>query len=239
MFFENRDGFNFISYEDLLKVNTYGTYYRAAKVNDDPARNLNTFTLLNVVEDFDIMKASRYGSFSSSLNVLDLITKSFDSFLFNSTQFKRKGILNKEVTMNALQNRLKKSFYDSYQNMQKYVMVTDSDPSNNPISPENWLAQTASRMGQLHLFKMVGVVPGDPVLKVGITINVEIPKIIPQEEQASIDKVRSGRYLVSSVHHKFAGDIFTTTLEMLSDSVNEYMPTPANGSAKIKEILSS
>lgn len=238
-FFENHDGFNFLSYEDLLKVDPYATYYRAVKLTDDPAKNLQTFTSLNVIEDFDIMKASRYGSFSSSLNVLDIVTKSFDTFLFNSTQFKRKGILNKEVTMNTLQNRLKKSFYDSYQNMQKFVMVTDADPTNNPITPENWLAQTASRMGQLHLFKMVGVVPGDPVLKAGITINVEIPKIIPQEENAAIDKVRSGRYLVSAVHHKFAADIFTTTIEMLSDSVNEYMPTPANGSARIKEIIAS
>lgn len=76
-------------------------------------------------------------------------------------------------------------------------------------------------------------------MKAGITINVEIPKFIPQEENAAVDKVRSGRYLVSAVHHKFVGDIFTTTMEMLSDSVNEYMPTAASTSAKIKEIISS
>lgn len=239
LFFENRDGFNFISYEDLLKVNPYSTYYKTVKLSDDPAKNLQTFTALTIPEDFDVVKASRYGSFSSSLKTLDLVTKSYDAFLFNSLQFKGKGILNKEVTMNGLQNRLKKTFYDSFDNMQKYVMVTDADPTNNPISPENWLAQTASRMGQLHLFKMVGVVPGDPVLKAGITINVEIQNVIPQEENASINKVRTGRYLVSTVHHKFAADIYTTTMEMLSDSVNEYMPSPANSSSKIREILSS
>jgi len=240
MFFENRDGFNFVSYEDLLKVPTYGSYSRIVKTNDDPAKNMQTFTSLNFIEEFDLLKATRYGSFSSSINTLDIITKSFDTFNFNSIQFKNKGILNKEVPMSGFLNRNKKSFFDTYENMQKFVMVTDSDPTNNPTSPENWLAQTASKLGQLHLYKMVGTVPGDPMLKAGMTIDIEIQNFLPQEDGTSaLNKVRSGKYLISAVHHKVAGDIHVTVLELLSDSIGDFMAPGLNNSEKIQEIIKS
>lgn len=240
MFFENRDGFNFVSYEDLLKNPTYASYSRIVKTNDDPAKNMQTFTSLNFIEEFDLMKAIRYGSFSSSINTLDLITKDFDTFNFNSVQFKNKGILNKEVPMNGFLNRKGKSFFNTYDNMQKFVVVTDSDPTNNPTTPENWLAQTASKLGQLHLHKMVGTVPGDPLLKAGIVIDVELQNFLPQEDGTSqLNKIRSGRYLVSAVHHKIVGDIHTTVLELLSDSIGDYLPPGSNVSEKMQELIKS
>ena len=240
MFFENRDGYNFVSYEDLLKRPTYASYSRIVKTDDDPAKNMQTFTSLNFIEEFDLIKAIRYGSFSSSINILDIITKSFDTFNFSSVEFKNKGILNKEVPMSGFRNRKQKSFYDTYENMQKFVMVTDSDPTNNPTTPENWLAQTSSKLGQLHLYKMVGTVPGDPMLKAGITIDVEIQNFLPQEDGTSaLNKVRSGRYLVSAVHHKIGGDIHTTILELLSDSIGDYMPPGLSSSEKIQELIKS
>lgn len=241
MFYENRDGFNFRAYEDLLKLPTYASYSRIVKLNDDPAKNMQTFTSLNFIEEFDLMKAIRYGSFSSSLNVLDIITKSFDNYNYNSIFFKNKGILNKEVPMSGFLNRNQKSFFTTYDNMQKYVMVTDSDPSNNPISPENWLSQTASKLGQLHLFKMVGTVPGDPMLKVGATIDVEVQTFVPQEGSAAseLNKIRNGRYLISAVHHKVVGDFHSTVLELLSDSIGDYLPPGNNVSEKMQELIKS
>ena len=147
-FFENRDGFNFSSYEDLLARPTYAKYTNRDKIDDDIIKNSYTFTFLKVIEDFDIMKASRYGSFSSSLNTLDIITKQFKPFKFNSVSLKNTGILNKEVTLNGFKNRLGTTFYDSYSNMMKYVVVKDSDPNVNPAVPQDWLCQTASKMGQ-------------------------------------------------------------------------------------------
>lgn len=238
-FFENRDGFNFVSYEELLKEKVFDKYRMQVKVTNEPAKNINTFTFIKIVEDFDILKACRYGSFSSSLGVLDIVTKDYDRFYFNSLQSKNKGVLNKEVTMNGFLNRNGKTMYDSYDNMQKYVIVTDSDPTNNPMTPENWLSQTASRLGQLHLFKMVVTVPGNTALKAGMLIEVEVQKIMPQEQIAEINKVRSGKYLISAVHHKIVGDTHSTVLELLCDSINDYMPVALNSSSKLKEIINS
>lgn len=236
-FYENRDGFNFLSYEDMIKAAPYNKYTRSVKTNTDPLTNMHTFTFLKVMEDFDLMKASRYGSFSSSLNTFDILRKSYETHYFNSVQFKNKGILNKEVTLNGFKNRLGNTFYDSYGNMQKFVITTDSDPTNNPMSPESWLSQTASKMGQLHLFKMIGTVPGDVGLKVGATIDLDMQNFTPQEKEADLNPVRSGKYLVSAVHHKFTGDIYTTVVELLSDSINAYMPVAVNNSSKLSELI--
>lgn len=238
-FYENADGFNFNSYEDLLKQNAYDTFHMKVKLNDEPTENIHSFTFMKIIEDFDVLKATRYGSFSSSLRVLDIITNTYDKFYFNASQFKNKGILNREVTMNGLLNRNNKTFYDSYDNMLKYVIVTDSDPTNNPMKPENWLSQTASKLGQLHLFKMIGTIPGDTAIKVGMIIDVDVQKIMPQEQVAEISKTRSGNYLVSAVHHKIIGDVYTTVLELLSDSISDYMPVAVNNSSKLKEIINS
>jgi hypothetical protein len=87
---------------------------------------------------------------------------------------------------------------------------------------------------------MVGTVPGDPMLKAGITIDVEIQNFLPQEDGTSaLNKVRSGRYLVSAVHHKIGGDIHTTILELLSDSIGDYMPPGLSSSEKIQELIKS
>ena len=132
-----------------------------------------------------------------------------------------------------------KNFYQTHTNMSKYVVVHDSEPDYNSAFPQDWLCQTASKLGQLHLFKMVGTVPGDVLLKVGMTINVEMQNFIPQEDNVELNATRTGRYLISAVHHKFIGDVYTTILELLSDSVNDYMPSPINNSPKLKELISS
>lgn len=240
-FFENRDGFNFVSYENLIKLKPYSKYAKDFKLeNDDVFRNMSSFNFLKVMKEFDTLDSSRNGSFSSSIVNLNLITKKMKVSNYNAVKFKEKGVLNQEVTMNTFKNRLDKTFYDSYQNMMKYCITTDADGTKNPMLPEEWLSQTASKMGQLTLFKMVGTVPGDILLKAGLVVEVELPdsKPIDQDAKVEINETRSGKYLVSSVHHKFTMNesVYATVLELLSDSINEPMPAPKNNLDKLREL---
>ncbi|CAB4124116.1 hypothetical protein UFOVP49_15 [uncultured Caudovirales phage] len=246
-FYENRDGFNFTSYEDLIKKPAYSKYYRKVKINNDAMTNLSSFTFLKVVEDFDLMKASRYGSFSSALSVLDIINKKYDYYPFDATAFKNVGVLNKEVTLNDFKSRLGTSFYNSHDNMRKYVVSVDSDPNIVPMSAQYWLSQTASKLGQLHLFKMVGTIPGDVLVKAGMVIEIELQDFIPQDQKSDpnstqssdLNSVRSGKYLVSAVHHQFLADVYTTIIEVLSDSINDYMPKSDNNNSELNRLITS
>ena len=136
---------------------------------------MDSLNFIKIVQEFDTAKASRNGAFSSSINKLNLITRKMETTPFNAIKFKEKGVLNKEVTMNAFKNRLDKSFYDSYDNMMKFSITTDGDGTRNQILPEEWLAQTASKMGQINLFKMIVTVPGDVLLRVGQVVEIELP----------------------------------------------------------------
>lgn len=242
-FFENRDGFNFISYENLIKAKPYAKYAKDFKLDDDVFKNMASFNFLKVVEDFDTLKSLRSGSFSSSFASLNLITKKMKVSNYNAIKFKDKGVLNEEVTMNTFKNRLDKSFYNSHQNMLKYHITSDADGTRNPILPEEWLSQTASKLGQINLFKMVGTVPGDVMLKAGQVVEVEIPDVKPtdQGKDAEINNTRSGNYLVAAVHHKFSMNdkIYATVLELLSDSINEPMPAPKSNLDKLRELVKS
>lgn len=242
MFFENRDGFNFVSYETLAGYPTYTKYFKSAKFGDDNLKNAKIFTYLNAVEDFNIMKGIRYGSYSSSVIRYDIINRQFQSTLYNAYDFKSK-LLNKELLVNRATNRLGFNLYDSYLNSIKYVITNDADPYVNPMSFELWLGPTIAKMGQITNFKMVGTLPGDVMLKVGATIDVEIPNMVSQGQSYEINEYRSGKYLISAVNHKFMaptfGKAYNTTIEFMTDSVNTAIPSAIDNSSILNELKKS
>ena len=236
-FFENRDGFNFTSFEYLLTQSAYATYTRSVKVTQDPDQNFNSYNFINVIEDFDIIKASRNGTYSSSVNVLDIVNRKYQTYNFSATQLANNAILNKSISVNTLQNRLGQNLFTVKEGMIKYVTSTDSDPTSNPTNVKDWLPQTASRLGQINSFKCVISIPGDVMMKVGNVINLVIPRMVVQDGKDQNDPMRSGRYLVSGVHHIFQQDIYTTVLELLSDSVNTSLPQPAQSSQTVTTMI--
>lgn len=222
-FYENRDGYNFASYEDLLKLPVYATYSRAMKVDNDPAKNIRGYNSFQIVEDFDVIKATRMGAYSASLISFDVVNRS--RALTNLTWAQpNKVLLNKELPINDLKNRFGQKLTDAGEAMLKYVVSSDSDPTGNPAQMENWVPQTISRLGQLNTFKAVMIIPGDIVLKSGMVVRVNIPKMEIQSKAAPAqDPQRSGQFLVSKVHHNFKLDISTTIVELLTDSVSSAM----------------
>ena len=237
LFFENRDGFNMTSYENLLTFPVYQTYTRSVKVTPEPDKNINTFNFIGVIEDFDLIKAMRNGSFSSSLLVLDLINKTFKPYNYNATQVPDAGLLNTNIPANGLQNRLGLSVYSTVDNMVKYVASCDADPTFNPARVKDWLPQTAVRLGQINSFKLVISIPGDIGIKAGAVVGITVPKMLIQDSATQNDPMRTGNYLVSGVHHRFIQDISTTILELLSDSVNTTLPSPAQSSDAVNGVL--
>jgi len=237
-FFENRDGFNFISYESLLGLPVYDTYTYGIKTDQDPVKNSSMFNMLNVIEDFDGLKSLRSGAFSSTLATYDVINRKYHAKNFSVTQLANNSVLNSNLPANDFNNRLGANFYNTTDNMLKYVVMNDADPTRNPQRYDKWLPQTASRLGLLNSFKMIGVLPGDVNLKVGMTINVNILKQEVQDSNVTtLNKMRSGRYLISSVHHKFIQSIMTTIVELLSDTTSVGMNAPIPTSPVIAKVI--
>lgn len=239
LFFENRDGFNFVSYESLLNVPVYQVYGYNVKLGQDPVLNSNTFNVLNITQDFDMIKASRSGAYSSTLATYDIVNRQFSAVNFNVKQLANNATLNAHAPSNDFTNRFGQSVYQTEGNMLKFIISTDADPTFNPANIKKWLPQTVSRLGQLNTFKVVGSIPGDIQLKTGMVIGLVMPKMEIQSKTTSNDPVRTGSYLVSSVHHKFILDVATTIVELLSDSVSAPLPLASNNSQSIQSVINS
>ena len=237
LFFENRDGFNFTSYENLLTQPVYTTYNRSVKLSQSPEENFNSYNFISVVEDFDILKSVRNGAYCSSLNVLDIINRTYKTYAFDATKVPDSGLLNTNIPVNGLQNRLGQTLYTSTEGMMKYIASSDADPSFNPADVKNWMPQTITRLGQINTFKAVISIPGDILIKAGTIVNLNIPRMVVQDPSTPNDPMRSGNYLVSGIHHIFTQDISTTVLELLSDSVNTTLPTASQTSQTVSEMI--
>ena len=238
-FYENRDGFNFTSYENLIKIPSYATYSRSVVLEREPSENFNSVNFISVVQDFDIIKSMRFGAYTSTLLSLDLVNRRFSSKTYGYKDLNSKALLNKQPPINEMKNRLGFSAFDSHSSMVKFVATSDSDTTSNPANIQNWMPQTASRLAQINAFKVIISIPGDVLMKVGNVVNLIIPKMQVQEHKTTNDDLRTGRYLVSSVHHKFMGDIMSTIVELLSDSVNSTLPAAATTDPSIQKIIKS
>lgn len=238
LFFENRDGFNFTSYENLLKLTPYTTYVRLAKTNQDPSQNMFGYNELIVGQDFDIVKSMRFGSYSTTLLTIDTLARSLSGATFGYGSVNGKtGLLNGNVPDSGLNNRLGFSLSQSISSMIKVMPSTDSDPTANPANIKNWMPQQIARLGQINGFKMTMAIPGDVLVKAGRLVTVAFPKMTPQKKSLVTDNMRTGNYLVGSVHHTFKEDIMATVMELLSDSVGIALNAAQNGSAGVQSLV--
>ncbi len=234
--FENRDGFNFVSYEDLIKQPVYAKYTKAPKTDTNPLNNRNSINYIQFASDFDLIKTNRYGGYASSLYTFDIVNRSFQVNTFNATQFPDDTNIRKNQSLNMNKNRFGQSMFDSTESMVKFYPTNDSDTTRNPTRPENWLSKTAARMANINDMKLVINVPSDFMLKVGMLIELDLPKMVPQDGAYENDKFKSGIYMISSVHHGITADLSSTTLELQSDGLGEELPAAIEFSGELQDV---
>lgn len=235
--FENRDGYNFTSLEQLIKLPPYKTYSKAPKVQQEPSKNMNSFDHIIFNNDFDVIKASRYGQHSVSLMTFDLLNRNFSTTNYSADTMSKDSFLNSYLPVNTFKNRMNSSLLGSPDSLVKFYATTDSDPNKNPMLPENWLMQTALKMSQLHSTKVALTMPSDFLLKVGMVVELNIPKPVPQEKVFAVDEYKSGKYLISKVKHTIAKDLSTSTIQLLTDSYTTPLHAPADSMPALQDVI--
>lgn len=238
-FYENRYGYNFMSYEHMLALPVYKTYTYGVKLETDPVSTNYSLNFLSIDKDFDIIETGEYGGYASTLLMFDLVNRSLQSSTINASQF---PLINNNIPVNLALNRFNVPLIAA-DYLIKFYPMTDSDPNTNKSQPQSWLHVKALRLAQLFSYKMVGTVPGDVLLTVGSTINVELPTSQVKSNYSQggdqINKLRSGRYLVTALHHKFFNDLSTTAMELVSDSVVSELNASNDSSAALQTIKKS
>jgi hypothetical protein len=238
-FYENRDGYNFRSYNSLIKQKPYKKLkYEIKTVDQDPAVNKDSIDKFTIKNDFDILSSLSNGSFASRLLTVDIFDQSFDTSDYSLEAIEAAGnLLNKYKPINALKNADNRPITQSYDS----YFLTYVEQNDNSKKRENelvkWLMQRTLHIALLHNFRIEIIIPGDILLKAGDIVEYEFPKFEGGSKGGkALDEYRTGKYLVTAVNHKFQGgdkENFESVVELVSDSVSKQIPGAKEGLNKV------
>jgi len=231
-FFENKNGFNLTSLQTLIRQKPYKTLKYEIKNSDrDPANNKDSIDNLTILNDFDMLNSITNGSFSSRLLSIDLFNQSFLYHNYAITTAEGAGnLINKFKPVNSFKNSKDKTLFESPDSFFRTNLAINDTASEKSNDIKHWLLPRAMHMSIINNFRIQVIIPGDIELKAGDIVNYEFPMFESANQAGKkLDKKRTGKYLVTSVNHKFSEDVFESIVELASDSFAEAIPGAKEG----------
>lgn len=237
LFFENKDGFNFLSIEALYKRNVivdldYSTVKFSVESDTSPFVNSKNISNLRYNKNFDVAKATREGLYSSKLYTLDLITQKYSknevSLLNDQTA---EVMIDGFFPFNDATNRREKALYEEYDSKIRY-WLTNKGRSNLPYfiskrvrSNDSYIEEIITRRQMqidiINNTEIHCIVPGNPQYTAGFTVNVNMPAFTPNLNNEQIkDPYYSGKYLITAVRHVIVPGSLQTVLELSKNSIS-------------------
>lgn len=226
LFYENRDGFNFRSIDELLKAPTYHKF-----VKDNYNRSIvgnGTTSVLDPQEDYkriidisipvltDYMEDIQTGRLKSRLITHDIVTKMYSvkdysvkkDIEFPSTLLNPYPTYSKYATSNSISTLLVMPKY--YGNFDKFSDVTNV----------NTIQKRLSFFKNLEKYKVNIQVIGRTDYTVGQIVELEIQRVTQiTKDMDPRDMILSGRYLISAISHMITKTNHICNIEVIKNSV--------------------
>ena len=238
LFFENaKQGYVFSSMQSLFNKNPIYTFKFSAKNRqshefdslDDYFFNVLSYTYNRT---FDVLKGIHNGTFANRLLSLDILQHSFNitdyDYVKNSSNSTK---LNSNPVVNNLKNRFGHALNESPNGLYR-VAMSNANQYDNPfiaarpgsvskdISVETTLTQRKSQLAINNYTNIQIVIPGNPTVSVGQTVNFDIISVTPDENKES-DSFYSGKYLISAIRHTIQNSGYNSVIELIKDSNNK------------------
>lgn len=238
MFFENINGFNFMSLESLFsgKLITKLKYNTAILTEEQETaahKNSNLIADFNFKKVFNILENTKTTSYAGKLYTLDLITQKYNrfnySFLNNQN---KKNMMDGYFPLNDAKNRNGNSLYEEY-NTSINFWLTNKGRTNNPYfisknirsndtNIERILLQRKTQLNMLRNTEFQCTVPINPLLSTGFMVEIDLPSFSPSKESERIlDPYMKGKYLITGTKHTITPDGGSqTTLTLNKNSIS-------------------
>lgn len=225
LFYENRNGFNFRSIDELLKQKTYQTFVKdnyTRSVRDDgvdsvknPEEDFKKILEFSVPVLTDYMSDISSGRLKSRIISHDILTKKYtvkdysvkkdnkpQTLLNENPAYSKYAIANPASTLLVMPKY--------YANFNGYKDVTNYSSVQRRIS----------FFKNLEKYKVTIQVFGRTDYTVGQVVSLNIPKAtqLNQSENAR-DNILSGRYLISAINHVITRENHTCNIELVKNSV--------------------
>lgn len=226
VFFENRDGFYFISLESLYTNGVkqefvYDKYTRdnlnskgasTKNISEDYKRILD----LGIPVGFSYIDRIKSGSLSSKLISWDVTRKKYNVKLYNL--FDR---FDKQVHLNKFPLASNRAIFKSNSAIINLPRQTDNfagfgDTSNYKILQERNSLMVLSSQSSIRI-----VVPGRTDYTAGQKVSVKLDKVEPvsKKDVDTEDKMFSGNYIISAINHYISREMHECHMELIKDSL--------------------
>lgn len=238
MFFENRDGYNFLSIESMFDRTPITTLnYNTAKMTRDQTdaafKNSTDITRFSFDSVFDVLNNTKNSAYSGRLYTLDLLKQKYSKNDYSAiNRFNQKSLLDDYFPINDARNRNDKTMFEEYGTDVNF-WLTNYNQSNSPylasklyrVNNTNVEKTLLQRKMQLQLLKNTVIscgVAGNPLYSPGYVINFNMPAFTPNKKsERLLDPYHSGKYLITNVRHVItpSGGL-QTYLQMAKNSVS-------------------
>lgn len=224
VFFENRDGFYFVSLDSLYSTDVYQSfvydkYTREIRNDGSSVKNIGEdykrISSITIPIGFDYLDRISSGMLSSRMNTYDVTRKMYSSKIYNAfSNFARQKHLNKfpintdSVIFRANSHMIRKN--KSYGTFNGFGDVSDA-----PIAQERISLMKLATSNRLTI-----TVPGRADYTVGQKVSVTLNKMQPltKEESDITDKMFSGNYLIAAINHYVDREGHQCHMELIKES---------------------
>lgn len=225
VFFENRDGYNFVSLESLYQQPVLQNFTKDNFIRDerpgggnikDVEKDYQRINTLTMPVPFDYISRIQNGMYGSKQYTHDITNKKISSKNYDMLQSfgKRKHLNENSLASNKAVYRYNSKI--TYQTKYYNNFSNFGDSTN-----ANFAQERLSLLKQIETTKLEIVVPGRFDYTVGKKVNLKLNKVEPmaKNDKDTVDKVLSGNYLISAINHYIDRERHECVMELVKDSL--------------------
>lgn len=224
LFFENKEGYNFISIDDTFNESDDALELFQSEVplkNSDP-QFYRSFSDIQVTKNNDVLKSLRNGTYAHLSIFYDVYSMSYDVVTtklrdkYNSGGLKASNPDASSVNLNGLEDFPSRLMF-------KIIDRGSLNDEGEQFDPEQVAKEQANAYMRYNLLFANSVkvtLPLNLELTAGQIVNLNIAqtgKNIPSNRD-KYDRNLSGRYMISKLRHSMLGENNFTALELIRDS---------------------
>lgn len=227
LFFENRNGLNFVSLDSLFTnpiVQEFNEGHLSRTITNNGSsyedKNIaySNIRELRIPDGFNYLESVSSGMYASKIISYDIVTKKYLVKNFDALDgFDKFNHLNKyPIVSDAAVKKNNSTIFISpkyYGNFNNFGDVTDT----------NMLQRRASFLAQIQNAKIEITVAGRTDYTVGQKVHLTIFKKQPisttESDGSIIDQILSGNYLIAAIHHFISRDSHECIMELVKESL--------------------
>lgn len=225
VFFENRDGFYFISLDSMYKAGVTAEFVLDKYTRDElpgggSARNVQEdfkrIQELSIPKAFDYIDRIKSGMLSSRVHSFDATKKTYTARNYNVFQK-----FDKQNHLNANPLNSSSAIFKNNSKVINYPRMYGNFSGFGDATNFKTIQERASQMKLATAHQIEIVVPGRTDYTVGQKVNITLNKMEPisSDDNDITDKMFSGNYLISAINHVVSREKHECTMELIKDSL--------------------